>query len=53
MLSPEEVDTVMNGENSPELERIAPLYETAMPNLKKAWVPIMVQADVLERLLHH
>ena len=51
MLSPEQVEKSLADVESPELEHITPLYEKALPRVGKAWIPIMVRADMLKNLL--
>jgi hypothetical protein len=51
MLSPEQVEDSLNNLNSPHLDHVTPLYQKALPLVNKAWIPIMVRADMLKTLL--
>jgi hypothetical protein len=54
MLPPHELEELMKpslqSESTP-MSRIKPYYEKALPGVGTPWVPIMVRADVLSRLL--
>ena len=54
MLPPNELDELMKPSvvtDSAPMSRIKPYYEKALPGIGTPWVPIMVRADVLSRLL--
>jgi hypothetical protein len=52
LLAPDDIEELMRSdtETSP-MSRIKPYYEKALPGVGTPWVPIMVRADVLSRLL--
>ena len=47
LMKPSIIDTV----DSRPMARIKPYYEKALPGIGTPWVPIMVRADILSRLL--
>ena len=51
LLSPEETDEIMREEGS-TLDRIKPYYQKAFPNADEKWIPILVKASILKKLLH-
>jgi len=60
MVSPEEIeDYINNNEYENEMngnavsQRVAPMYQTALPRVKPEWVPIMIRADILQQLLQN
>jgi len=34
-------------------QRVAPMYQTALPKVKPEWVSIMIRADILQQLLQN
>ena len=52
LLAPDDLEELMrsDAETSP-MSRIKPYYEKALPGVGTPWVPIMVRADVLSRVL--
>ena len=52
LLAPDDLEELMksDSETSP-MSRIKPYYEKALPGVGTPWVPIMVRADVLSRVL--
>jgi len=52
LLPPDDLEELMksDSETSP-MSRIKPYYEKALPGVGTPWVPIMVRADVLSRIL--
>ena len=60
MVSPEEIeDYINNDEYENEMngnavsQRVAPMYQTALPRVKPEWVSIMIRADILQQLLQN
>ena len=60
MVSPEEIeDYINNDEYENEMngnavsQRVAPMYQTALPKVKPEWVSIMIRADILQQLLQN
>ena len=54
MMSKEDIDVALNDDmNTTEpLMRVTPMYKKALPRVGKAWIPVMVRADMLRTLLH-
>jgi hypothetical protein len=60
MVPPEDIeDYINNAEYENETngnsvsERVAPMYQTALPRVKPEWVSIMIRADILQQLLQN
>ena len=53
LLGPEEVDQMLesDGETS-AMERVKPYYKKALPNLKEEWLPVIIRADIVSRIIN-
>jgi len=54
MMSKDDIETALNDDmnNTEPLNRVTPMYTKALPRVGKAWIPIMVRADMLRMLLN-
>jgi predicted nucleic acid-binding Zn-ribbon protein len=53
MLSPEEVDEMIESDTeTPAMERVKPYYGKALPKLKEEWLPVMIRADIVSRVMN-
>jgi hypothetical protein len=52
LLAPDDVEELMRSDtDTSPMSRIKPYYQKALPGIGTPWVPIMVRADVLSRVL--
>ena len=53
LLGPEEVDEMLESDGeTPAMERVKPYYKKALPNLKEEWLPVMIRADIVSRIIN-
>jgi chromosome segregation ATPase len=53
LLGPEEVDEMLESDgDTPAMERVKPYYKKALPNLKEEWLPVMIRADIVSRIIN-
>jgi hypothetical protein len=53
MLSPEEIDEMIESDaDTPAMERVKPYYGKALPKLKEEWLPVMIRADIVSRVMN-
>ena len=53
MLSPEEIDEMIESDTeTPAMERVKPYYGKALPKLKEEWLPVMIRADIVSRVVN-
>ena len=60
MVPPEDIEDYINNDEyenenngNSVSERVAPMYQTALPRVKPEWVSIMIRADILQQLLQN
>jgi len=52
MLAPDDLDTIMDSDNeSPAMSRIKPHYQKALPKVNEEWLPVMIRADIVSKVL--
>ena len=47
LMNPEEIAELLN--NGPVIDRVLPLYNSAMPKVKPEWMPAMISAHLIRR----
>jgi lysyl-tRNA synthetase class I len=53
MLSPEELDEMIESDvDTAAMERVKPYYGKALPKLKEEWLPVMIRADIVSRVMN-